>query len=195
MSRVESVCNARCVRSNMIRVLPMKIGRVGVVLRRLGIDLGLGLLRPVRGLGESLLQFPDTQVLRLDAIQRGNATTQHVVLPAKCARFFERQNINRSLDQAKEARITPAIGANGAGRFLGEGSADGTEMDFLARGQQVPRKLSDKVRIGLNKIKGNAFGGARTDAGQFAEAVDEPRNRFRKGQGCERKKITSSPGG
>ena len=58
-SRVESVCSARWMRSNHSRVLADEVGRVGDVLRRLGVHLRLRLLRPLLGLRQPLLQFAD----------------------------------------------------------------------------------------------------------------------------------------
>ena len=118
-------------------------------------------------------QFSDTEVLRADMIERGDASAERVVAPAKYARAFEREDIGGLLDDAEQRAVAVRVRAKIAQFSGGEVAAARARMDLL--GYALDR-AGDVARAGvplLHHPQSDALGAARADAGHPLEFGDE----------------------
>ena len=55
-----------------------------------------------RLIAKALLEVGDAQVLRFDAVQRRDFSTEHMIFAPKGPGFFDAENIDRALDDAED---------------------------------------------------------------------------------------------
>src|SRR3972149_3029906 len=93
--------------------------------RRIGSQNHFRYLFPVN----PLYQFPDFEVVRTNAFQRGYCSMQYVISPGKGPRVFNGHQIIGVLNDTKHFLVSTVIMAYRAGILIRQIKTDGTEMD------------------------------------------------------------------
>ncbi len=114
--------------------------------------------------GETFFQFGNAQVIRVDAIQGRNFSTEDVKFAVERAGLFDAQDIHGLLHYSDQGRIAPRVGANLAGGGLSQCAAIGAELNPLPRAHDRFGQLFRIGTVGLHEVQRDAFGGAGANA-------------------------------
>ena len=121
----------------------------------------------------------DPEILRADSVEGTQASAENVIATPKCVGFFEAQDVQGALNDAKDAVGPGGVGTDGAGLGFGEGSAVLAEADAFARGKEGVGEGAGDRGVRLDEMEGQAFSGSWADAGQRAESRAEGNDGFR----------------
>src|SRR5207249_4704797 len=77
-------------------------------------------------------QCGDSQIVGADVIERGDASSERMILPAENARPFNRQNVGWLLDHAEQGIVAIRRSAEIAERFGSKEAALWAGMDLVA---------------------------------------------------------------
>src|SRR5262249_8265491 len=125
---------------------------------------------------EARQELAHLEVLRPDAVERGERAEEHVIAPAELAGALEGQEIVGLFHDTEGAALPRRIAADPAGILLGDVEAHRAVEDPRLELRQRLGELSDLVRRSLEKEEGEALRRLRPDAGQLLERFDEPRD-------------------
>ena len=119
------------------------------------------------------VELRDLEVLRLDAVDRGERAAEHVVAAAVLVRALDRDHVAGLLDHADQRRVAALVGADRAARALGEVEADLAEADLVL---DVADRVGERVgvlRRRAQHVERQPLGGAVADAGELAQLGDQ----------------------
>ncbi len=125
------------------------------------------------GLLHARVELRDLEVLRLDAVDRGERAAEHVVAAVVLVRPLDRDHVARLLDDADQRRVAPLVGADRAARALGEVEADLAEPDLVLDVADRVRERMRVLRRRAQHVEGQALCGAVADAGELAQLGDQ----------------------
>ena len=161
---------------------------------RVGGEDHLGEGRRLGGLVDPLQELGDAEPVRADAIDRRDRAVEHVVEAAELAGPFEREDVERLLDDAQPASSRARVAADRAERRVADVEAALAEHDLVAGGDER-RGERPRLRVrGAEDVVGQALRRLRADAGQAVERLDQLRDGLDE-QGCHARGSVSGPGG
>jgi len=123
--------------------------------------------------GHPLQQLVDAQVAGVDAVERGERTTEDVVEAAELRGSLERDHVDRLFDDADDRVVAPRVGADRAHLFLGEVAALTTEADTLLDVLECGSERERFVLRALQDVEREPLGRPRPDPGKPAQLRDE----------------------
>ena len=122
---------------------------------------------------EALFQTGDAEVFGFNTVERRNFSAEDVKFSAKGTSFLNAQDVHGAFDDADERGVAARVGAESAGGLLSERAADFAKFNLRAGTEDGVGEIFDDGGIGLDQMQGDALGGTRTDAGQFAQGGGE----------------------
>ena len=103
---------------------------------------------------------------------------ENVVQPFELAGAFEREDVERLLDDAQPGGVAPGIRTDRADRPVADVEAAIAEDDLLADGYQGRRQGSGFRVRGAQQVICQPLGRLGADTGQAGEGFDEPGDRL-----------------
>src|ERR687887_1386412 len=107
------------------------------------------------------------QVVRPDAIQRGDPAAEHMVAPAVPTGALDRGDVTRLLDHAQQARIASGIMTDGARVLVGQIAAGATRHHLAPDAPDRLRQPLCGLRRLLEEMEREPLGGLTADAGEL----------------------------
>ena len=111
-------------------------------------------------------ELVDSEIRRIDAVERGERSAEHVVEPSVLVRPLERDDVDRLLDDADDGAVAARVEADRADLVLGQVAALAAEADALLdlldrRGERQRVRLGDREQVKREPLRG-----ARADPGR-----------------------------
>ena len=128
--------------------------------------------------GHALLQVFDSQLVRANAIERGDDALQDMVNALELAGFLHRDQIARLGDDAQPGMIAARVGTDVANFAFGIIVADAAELNA---GFDRRQRLGQRPRFFFRQahdIKCQTLGAFGADAGQLFKFTDQTRQRL-----------------
>ena len=137
---------------------PGEVGRGGLALE-VGVgredQLGDG------AVGEPGHQLADPQVVRADALDRGDRAAEHVVAAAELPGALDRDDVLGLLDDADDRQVAARVTADPALLLLGDVAADRAEPDLVLDLGQRRDQPANVDRVGGEQVERDPLGALR----------------------------------
>src|SRR3712207_2755867 len=143
-------------------------GRLALEVRIGGEDdLGDG------SVGQPGHELLDPELIRADALDRGDRSAEDVVATAELAGALDRDHVLGLLHHADDRRVSPRVTADPAGLLLGDPAAHGAEPDLVLDLDEDLCEPADVDRVGLEQVERDPLRALRAHPGEPTELVDE----------------------
>jgi len=107
---------------------------------------------------EAAHQFADLEIFRPDAVQRRKHPVKDMIFPFESAGLLQGKLVARSFNDAQHSIGPGFIRADGAGIFVGEIEANGTEPDLLLHIEKAIGQVLGKVFGTPQNVKSHTGG-------------------------------------